>query len=121
MEQPSTPRPLELQPLLELIAELHTLMQRLGAVLVPEHYAPGQAPEHPTNTAIPADGFALSPRVREYLRLHAHPKDYTYKEIAAIMKVSTSTLRKWRDRIRDRYGPDGKTALALWVRENGLG
>ena len=37
------------------------------------------------------------------------------------MKVSTSTLRKWRDRIRDRYGPDGKTALALWAKQNGFG
>lgn len=42
--------------------------------------------------------------MREYLRLHAHPNDYTYKEIAAIMKDSTSNLRKWRDRIRDLYG-----------------
>jgi hypothetical protein len=37
------------------------------------------------------------------------------------MHISISTLRKWRDRIRDRYGPHGKTALALWAKENGLG
>lgn len=43
------------------------------------------------------------------------------KEIAAIMHVSISTLHKWRDRICDRYGPDGKTAVALWAKQNGFG
>ncbi|MEZ4737919.1 MAG: hypothetical protein R2818_00805 [Flavobacteriales bacterium] len=118
MEHPSTPPPQDHQPLLELIAEFHGLVQRMSAVLMAVHPLP--VPPGPT-TATPTDGLDLSPRMREYLRLHAHPKDYTYKEIAAKMKVSTSNLRKWRDRIRDRYGPDGKTALALWVRENGLG
>ncbi len=40
-----------------------------------------------------------------------------YEEMAAIMKFSTSTLRKWRD----RYGLDGKTAIALWAKQNGIG
>ncbi len=43
------------------------------------------------------------------------------KEIAAIMHVSISTLRKWRDRITARYGLKGKTALTLWAKENGFG
>lgn len=44
---------------------------------------------------------------------HAEVYGPNYKETAAIIKVSNSTLRKWCDRIRDRYGPDSKTAVAL--------
>ncbi len=67
------------------------------------------------------EAIELTERMREFLGLLCHPKGYTYKEIAAIMHISISTLRKWRDRIRDRYCPHGKTALALWAKENGLG
>ena len=53
--------------------------------------------------------------------MHAEVHGPNDQEIAAIMHVSISTLRKWRDRIRERYGPDGKTALALWAKQNGFG
>ena len=58
--------------------------------------------------------------MREFLKLLCHPTGYHYKQIAAIMKCSTHTLRTYQRRIAERYGLNGKSALISWAFANGL-
>jgi len=59
-------------------------------------------------------------QTREFLRLLCDPKGYTYKEIAARMHCSPSTLSTYRDRIRKRHGIHGKANLVRWCLQTGL-
>ena len=62
----------------------------------------------------------LSGRMRQFLTLRCHPEGYGYKEIAAIMKCTTHSLRTYCDRITERHGIKGKGAFSAWAFANGL-
>lgn len=112
MEQEPT-----LQRLLHLSAQLQEELQRL---LV--RHEPTAAPPPPLPAPEPAPE---RPRIckawQQFLPLLCDPKGYSYKEIARIMKVHTSTLRTYRERIAKRFGVHGKAALVAWAVKNGWG
>ena len=96
---------------LQLVGQLHALLAHLGL---------GTPPADPAAAQPEPAAVDLSRRMLEFLTLLCHPKGYRYKEIAAIMKCSTHTLRTYRDRITERHGIRGKGAFIAWAITNGL-
>jgi two-component system invasion response regulator UvrY len=62
----------------------------------------------------------LSPREREFLKLVCHEKEYTYEQIAEIMRLHVRTVDGYRQDLFNRFGIKSKTGLVLFILRNKL-
>ena len=62
----------------------------------------------------------LTDREREFLKLVCDEKEYTYDQIAGIMKVQHRTVDGYRESLFDKFGIKSKTGLVLFVLRNNL-
>lgn len=57
----------------------------------------------------------ISPREREFLKLVCHENEYTYEQIADLMKVNQRTVDGYRESLFDKFSIKSKTGLVLFV------
>ncbi len=62
----------------------------------------------------------LSDREREFLKLVCHEDEYTYDQIAGLMKVQHRTVDGYRESLCDKFGIKSKTGLVLFVLKHDL-
>jgi DNA-binding NarL/FixJ family response regulator len=62
----------------------------------------------------------LTEREREFLKLVCHEKEYTYDQIAGLMKVQHRTVDGYRESIFEKFGIKSKTGLVLFVLKHQL-
>jgi DNA-binding CsgD family transcriptional regulator len=64
------------------------------------------------------DRFQLSAREKEFLQLVC--TEYTYREIADIMKMSPRTIDGYRDVLFDRLGVKSRVGLVIYAIRKGI-
>jgi two-component system, NarL family, invasion response regulator UvrY len=62
----------------------------------------------------------LTDRERDFLKLVCDEKEYTYEQVAGIMKVQHRTVDGYRESLFDKFAIKSKTGLVLFVLRNGL-
>jgi two-component system, NarL family, invasion response regulator UvrY len=62
----------------------------------------------------------LTDRERDFLKLVCDEKEYTYEQVAGIMKVQHRTVDGYRESLFEKFAIKSKTGLVLFVLRNGL-
>jgi DNA-binding NarL/FixJ family response regulator len=94
---------------------------RAGALHFPAHVYTLLRGLLPVPSAVAVDAPALSDRQRIFLRWVASPEEPSYAAIAGYMKVSISTVHKYRATLFKRYNISSKAGLLKLALDHGLG
>jgi DNA-binding CsgD family transcriptional regulator len=62
----------------------------------------------------------LTVREKEFLKLVCNEKEYTYDQIADLMKVQHRTVDGYRESVFEKFGIKSKTGLVLFVLKHNL-
>lgn len=62
----------------------------------------------------------LTSREKDFLKLVCDEREYTYEQIAGIMKIQHRTVDGYRESIFEKFGIKSKTGVVLFVLRNGL-